>query len=45
MGKTTIQVDDETWSRLDELKDRGESFDEVINRELDAADRQREVEA
>jgi predicted CopG family antitoxin len=29
--KTTIEVTDDTWSRLDELKDRGESFDDVIS--------------
>ncbi len=27
---TTIQVSDETWSTLNERKERDESFDEVI---------------
>lgn len=32
---TTIHVRDETWRRLDERKDRGESFDDVIQQLLD----------
>ena len=27
---TTVMVSDETWRRLDEMKDRGDSFDDVI---------------
>lgn len=27
---TTIQVQDDTWDRLDELKGRNESFDDVV---------------
>ena len=33
---TTIEVEDETWSRLNGRKQRpGESFDDVVNRLLD----------
>lgn len=35
---TTVSVQPGTWERLDELKERGDSFDDVINRVLDAAD-------
>lgn len=34
MGTTTIEVKDATWRRLDALKDRGESFDDIINEHL-----------
>jgi len=30
-GRTTLQVRDETWEKLDDRKDRGETFDDVIN--------------
>lgn len=31
---TTIEVSDETWSRLNSQKDRGQSFDDVIQQML-----------
>jgi hypothetical protein len=34
MGKTTIQLDDETADRLYERKARGESYDDVVRRLL-----------
>lgn len=30
-GTTTVEVSDETWEELDDLKGRGESFDDVIS--------------
>jgi predicted CopG family antitoxin len=38
MGRTTISVDDETADELHELKQRGESYDDVVNRLLEAYD-------
>lgn len=37
MGRKTLTVDDSTHSRLDDLKDDGESFDDVIVALLDHA--------
>jgi predicted CopG family antitoxin len=34
MGNTTIQVDDDTADALHELKERGDSYDDVIRRVL-----------
>lgn len=34
--RTTVWVKDDTWERLDELKERGQSMDEIINQALDA---------
>jgi len=34
MGTTTIEIKDQTWCDLDNLKDRGESFDDIINQLL-----------
>lgn len=36
MGRTTIQVSDELADELYELKERGESYEDVIWRQLDA---------
>jgi predicted CopG family antitoxin len=30
MGKTTIEVDNETWKMLNRRKEPGQTFDEVI---------------
>ncbi|WP_259517117.1 antitoxin VapB family protein [Halanaeroarchaeum sp. HSR-CO] len=38
MGRTTIQVDDETADELHELKERGDSYDDVIQRLLGNTD-------
>jgi hypothetical protein len=38
MGKTTIQLDDETADRLYERKARGESYDDVVRRLLGETD-------
>lgn len=35
MGRTTISVDEETADRLHELKQRGESYDDVVKRLLE----------
>lgn len=32
MGKTTIEVRDETWKQLNRRKEPGESFDDVVSR-------------
>lgn len=32
--KTSIEVKDETWKRLNRRKERGDSFDDVINKLL-----------
>lgn len=34
MATTTIEVSDETWTRLNQQKKPGESFDDVIQREV-----------
>lgn len=36
MGTTTIEVKDDTWDRLDDLKTRGQSFDDVVTEALNA---------
>lgn len=36
---TTVQIQEETWERLDERKQRGDSFDDVIVRALDTEER------
>ncbi|WP_084156838.1 DUF7557 family protein [Haladaptatus cibarius] len=35
---TTISITDETWTRLDARKNRGESFNDVVSDLLDLAD-------
>jgi len=35
--KTTIEVSDDTWTQLDRRKQRGESFDDVIQKLLDVS--------
>jgi len=34
MAKTTIEVSSKTWTRLNQEKQPGESFDDVIQREV-----------
>jgi len=36
MGRTTISVQDETADELHDLKERGESYDDVVSRLLEA---------
>lgn len=36
MGRTNVPVRDETWERLNGRKSRGDTFDDVISRLLDA---------
>lgn len=42
---TSIKVSAETWSALNGLKSPGDSFDDVIKRELDIEDDGAEIEA
>lgn len=35
---TTVNVSDETWERLNRRKDRGDSFDDVIESLLDQSE-------
>lgn len=37
MEKTTIEVSDKTWTRLNRLKGRGETFDDVVGELLSKA--------
>lgn len=40
MAKTTIEVSDDTWSRLNRQKERGQSFDDVIQEVLDSSEKE-----
>jgi len=40
--RTTIWVSDDTWSKLNARKNRGDSFDDVIRRELGLDDEETE---
>ena len=39
MGKTTIEVRDETWERLKQRKNRGETYDDIVTEALDALEK------
>lgn len=41
---TTISVSDDTWERLDDRKERGESFDDIVSELLDVTERKAQIE-